>query len=462
MSQQEQEQAKSGVGGQERSATKGKVETAAAMVHLDTKGNSVRSEAEVLERVFLSDDLLPDPASSFQAVAPAVEEAIKTADIVLDTNVLLLPYGAGSSSLTQIIKALKSLAVKRRLFLPGQVVREFIRNRPNKLSELQQQLLDKISRFQSIDQLSFPILEGNQEYVLLNDALAKTTALKRELSDASAAVIRKIKAWEWNDPVNTAYRTVFLPDTIISPTIERSEVLVELKRRQRLQVPPGYKDAGKDDLGIGDFLIWLTILKIGKANKKPLIFVSGDEKADWQHRSGGAGFVPRYELLDEYRRSSGGKPFYIVPLSKLLELLDVEKVSIDEIKHEEVRVQEASSVVVPCPDCGNEVPCRLGEYIGATAHPRCQVCSTQFHVHRTRSGVIVREHGVPRIREEITQPEEVSCPGCNAKISTKLGLQFNATQWCKCEECGADFPIHRRADSGVTVSRPRPTNAMGE
>ncbi|WP_244103363.1 PIN-like domain-containing protein, partial [Burkholderia gladioli] len=279
------------------------------------------------------------------------------------------------------------------------------------------------------------------------------SALKKELGDAGAAVVQKIKSWEWNDPVNTAYSTVFSPTTIVSPGIDRPKILAELRRRQRMQIPPGYKDAAKDDLGIGDFLIWLTILEIGSRNKKPLIFVSGEEKSDWQHRSGGAGFLPRYELLDEYRRASGGQPFYMIPLSTLLELLNVKSESVDQIKHEEVRVQEASSIVVVCPACASDVPARLGEYIGATAHPRCSACSTQFHVHRTRNGVVIRGPGETKPRTEATQEEDVSCPNCGAEVATNLGVQRNATRWCRCGSCEAMFPIHRRADGGVMIGR---------
>ena len=220
-----------------------------------------------------------------------------------------------------------------------------------------------------------------------------------------------------------------------------------------MQIPPGYKDAAKDDLGVGDFLIWLTILDIRSKNRKPLIFVSGEEKSDWQHRTGGAGFLPRYELLDEYRRSSGGEPFYMIPLSRMLELLNAKSESVDQIKHEEVRVQEASSLDVVCPVCASEVPARLGEYIGATAYPRCPACSTQFHVHRTRNGVVIRGPGAAKPQTEATQQENVLCPNCGADVETNLGLQRNATRWCRCGSCEAMFPIHRRTDGGVMISR---------
>lgn len=427
-----------------------------------SKGARTSLDEDSLERAFLADDLIPDAASAFGYQIPPVEEAIKTADIVLDTNVLLLPYGAGSGSLGEIIKVLRPLAEEKRLYLPGQVAREFIRNRPNKLGELQQQLQDKISRFLAIDRLNFPILEGDAEYSKLYETMAKTSALKKELGDASAAVVQKIKSWEWNDPVNTAYRTVFSPATIISPAIDRVKTLAELRRRQRMQIPPGYKDAAKDDSGIGDFLIWLTILEIGSKNKKPLIFVSGEEKSDWQHRSGGAGFLPRYELVDEYRRSSEGKPFYLIPLSRLLELLHAKSESVIQIKHEEVRVQEASSIDVECPVCASEVPARLGDYIGATAHPRCSACSTQFHIHRTRNGLVIRGPDETRPRTEVTQEEHVSCPNCGADIATNLGLQRNATRWCRCSSCEAIFPIHRRTDGGVMISRVSRSPTSGE
>ena len=172
-----------------------------------------------------------------------------------------------------------------------------------------------------MERLSFPILEGVAEYERINEAIKKNAELRKTHSD----LLKRIRSWEWNDPVNTAYREVFTADTIVEPQFKREEILAELLKRQKLLIPPGYKDSAKEDLGIGDFLIWKTILEIGTKKKKDIIFVSGDEKADWQHRTGGVGFLPRYELVDEFRRASSGSSFYIIPLSHLLELLKVEK-----------------------------------------------------------------------------------------------------------------------------------------
>jgi PIN like domain len=114
-----------------------------------SKDESNQKEASI-ERVFLANDVLPDAAVALVDRIDSIEDAIKTADIVLDTNVLLLPYGAGASSLKEIITVFKGLKEKGRLFLPAQVAREFVKNRPNKLSELQQGIADKIGRYVGI------------------------------------------------------------------------------------------------------------------------------------------------------------------------------------------------------------------------------------------------------------------------------------------------------------------------
>jgi hypothetical protein len=85
-------------------------------------------------------------------------------------------------------------------------------------------------------------------------------------------------------------------------------------------IPPGYKDEGKEQNAIGDYLIWLTILDIGKSKQLPVLFVSGDEKSDWYHQSESQALYPRYELVDEYRRASGGHQFHMVNFSGFLDL----------------------------------------------------------------------------------------------------------------------------------------------
>ena len=86
-------------------------------------------------------------------------------------------------------------------------------------------------------------------------------------------------------------------------------------------------------------LIWRTILEIGKTRKLPLIFVSDDQKADWWHQSEGLPLYPRFELVDEYRRHSGGQSFHMMTFSAFLEIVGASKTLVEEVRKEEEEVR---------------------------------------------------------------------------------------------------------------------------
>ena len=65
-----------------------------------------------------------------------MEEIKNECFVVLDTNVLLVPYTVSKTSLQAIRNAYLQLIELKRLVVPGQVAREFAKNRPNKISAL--------------------------------------------------------------------------------------------------------------------------------------------------------------------------------------------------------------------------------------------------------------------------------------------------------------------------------------
>lgn len=219
---------------------------------------------------------------------------------------------------------------------------------------------------------------------------------------------------------------------------------------------------------MGDLLIWETILEIGQKSKRDMIFVSGEEKADWQHRADNTALLPRFELLDEYRRASNGRALYIVPLSKLLELLNVAEDSVNEVKNEEVRVLEASLVDVECPYCSLEFSVHVAPAVGSSMVPICPKCDQRFHVHRTRSGVTVHA-GSPSFarsgkRETVVlNPSEtllqnavaVDCPSCGELTMAILGSEPGSKSWARCTMCATNFAISRGADLEVIVGETR-------
>ncbi|MCP5417692.1 MAG: DUF4935 domain-containing protein [Chromatiaceae bacterium] len=411
------------------------------------------SSNKQLEQVFLIEDVLPGATGFFEEVPQGLEAAIGDADIVLDTNVLLIPFGAGAASLTDIVKVYSEIKGRERLYVPAQVAREFVKNRPSKLAQLYQGISDKISKLTIPDSLSYPILESVDHFQELNEKISKIEELKVELKASAKMVRSTIKNWGWNDPVSQAYRPIFTKDIVISPEIDREKTLKEMLKRYEQAIPPGYKDAAKPDSGIGDFLIWKTILHLGTENKRSVIFVSGDEKADWLHGAEGNGFLPRYELQAEFRRISEGKDLYIIPLSRLLELQKAKESSVNEIRSEEKRIRDATSVLAECPECGSNDEYELAEAIGSSALPVCTTCGGKFHLHRTRDGISVHRFKSPPMRPSEKELEVVECPYCEAENLKELGVSPNSTGWCVCDNCTKRFPIHRKSDGTVFVNK---------
>jgi hypothetical protein len=148
----------------------------------------------------------------------------------------------------------------------------------------------------------------------------------------------KIRNWTWNDPVSSTYNELFIPNVVFDLEFDKDKTEKELTRRYKHKIPPGYKDEGKLDAGIGDLLIWYTILKVAETKNKDVIFVSGDEKTDWFYQSVSQSLYPRFELVAEFERETKGRSFHIVKLSEFLNLQGVEKKVIEEVEEiEEVQ-----------------------------------------------------------------------------------------------------------------------------
>jgi rRNA-processing protein FCF1 len=106
-----------------------------------------------LERVFPNADAL------FSLNIEPLESVREKCDIVLDTNVLLLPYATGPNSLKRIQTIYERLKTEGRFFIPSQVAREFARHRANKLMEVLKTLADKRSQIQKPSIRPYPLLE---------------------------------------------------------------------------------------------------------------------------------------------------------------------------------------------------------------------------------------------------------------------------------------------------------------
>lgn len=286
--------------------------------------------------ILIANSIYPDATSVFTWRPRPLEEVKDDCVVVLDTNVLVVPYTVSPKSLDEIGRTYRTLIAGGRLLIPGQVAREFAKQRANKLAELQQQLSNKKSQAVKLQTGRYPLLEGELAY---QEALKIEDQANRLLNEYQAAITKvmdRVRRWTWRDPVSLLYGELFDETIVVDLDIDRSAIEKDLDWRQRHKIPPGYKDASKDDQGIGDLLIWHTILKIGEDRKADLIFATGDEKADWWHRSGGGALYPRHELVEEFRRRSEEHSFHVIPFSGLLDLYGVGREVVEEIRRTEI------------------------------------------------------------------------------------------------------------------------------
>lgn len=295
------------------------------------------------ELIFLHQSTYPNASEIFNVDIKPLEKTIEDCIFVIDTNVLLLPYTTSSSGFEEINKAFSKLIKKNQLIIPAQVAREFAKNRPEKIKTLFQQLNVTKSKIQKPTTGQYPLLETLPEY---KDAVS----FEREIQEIQAKyskkideILNQIKNWRWNDPISSVYKKLFTPKVIKELSLSEDDIIKELERRNKYSIPPGFNDKSKDDFGVGDLIIWLTILEVAKEKKKDIVFVSGDEKNDWFYRSENQSLYPRFELITEFKNSTKQNTFHIAKLSQLLNILGAKEEAIKEVEIREINVRSSFS-----------------------------------------------------------------------------------------------------------------------
>ena len=287
---------------------------------------------------FISNEIFPEADALFNFEHKSIKEIYEKADIVLDTNVLLILLNTGSRSLKEVEKIYSKLIKEERLYIPAQVAREYAKNKPEKIRNLYHHFSQK--KQININTSNYPLFEGLDEYKQIEDQEKILLKQFEEYSKRITKILAEIKEWGVNDPVSKMYGKVGLGKRIIPSNLDLNKLLKDKNKRYLHKLPPGYKDAHKDDGGIGDYIIWSEILTLAEKRKNNLIFVSGEEKSDWWSKSTNSELHVRYELIDEYRRKSDGKSFHIINFSKFLELFGAETEIISQVKVVQSNIEE--------------------------------------------------------------------------------------------------------------------------
>lgn len=279
-------------------------------------------------------DLYPDAKELFKHEQVSLTTASKTCIVVLDANVLLLPFEFESASVDEMQKVYATLSESGKLVVPGQAVREFYKHRSRKISLIADAIEGAIknSKKQIFDK-SIPLLEKDADYIKAKELGRELINKGKEVAEKLSIVNQKLKDEVGADQVSVLYRQV-LSNCVCDIQLDekkRNKIINEVARRSRLRIAPGYKDQNKEDGGIGDYLIWETILQEGAKREVHCIFVTEEEKADWWIKRNGS-FQPRPELIDEYRRHSKGKSLHLLPLSGLLHLFKANQKVIKQVQ----------------------------------------------------------------------------------------------------------------------------------
>jgi hypothetical protein len=97
-----------------------------------------KNEDEEVKSVdcFWLSQIYPDAGASLSFYQLPIEEIRDNCVVILDANVLLLPYKLGTQSLDELRKVYGALATADRIFLPGQAVREFLKNRADRVRDV--------------------------------------------------------------------------------------------------------------------------------------------------------------------------------------------------------------------------------------------------------------------------------------------------------------------------------------
>jgi hypothetical protein len=239
-----------------------------------------------------------------------ISNAWEHGTLSVDTNVLLDLYRYHEGTRTLLLSALELF--RERAWLSHQAADEFFRNRNSVI-------VSASSGFDSVTRSASEILARTCDDI---QSLGKNRIIPNEmLVNLSASVSAAFN--DFHDVLSKAEKS--FPSIANDPVIERlsdlfkgrvgsayeeaeyNERIKDAKIRFANEVPPGFKDCAskKGDRQFGDFLLWRQLLDYADKHKKPLIFVTSEQKEDWWERASGKTIGPRQELLKEYYTTTG-------------------------------------------------------------------------------------------------------------------------------------------------------------
>lgn len=284
------------------------------------------------KKYFLYERQYPDTLAILNGEQINVQEFCKKAIFVFDTNSLLVPYKVGKDSLNEITRIYETFAGSDKIFVAAHSLREFAKHRTDKISELFTEVDKTLSALPAIKDFNYPILSEMEAYKNLLNYKPEVSSAVKIYKEKLQELQKGINEWNWFDPVTKLYQGVFKKENILDLSQDHQTLAAEFENRMKDDIPPGNKDASKTENAIGDFLIWKCILELGKSKKTDIVFVSNDEKNDWMVKGNKKSISPRFELVDEFARITGGQKFTCLNFADFLEIQGALKEVVSEVE----------------------------------------------------------------------------------------------------------------------------------
>ncbi|WDH78219.1 PIN domain-containing protein [Microbacterium esteraromaticum] len=288
---------------------------------------------------------------------PSDDEMSKIWDeglIVLDTNALLNILRYSAVTRDQLLDLLGKK--KDQIWIPYQVGLEFHRKRrgmPGDLTKafngVQEALNDAVSNVETA--LSTLGRHAQPEADELRAAFQEhAKQLKKKVKRASEKHAEAVTSEQVQTATFNRISELYA-GRVGEPYIEDDlkKLYREGTERYDKRLPPGYMDAAdkKDERKYGDLVLWRQILDHAKNVKKPLLFVTDDNKEDWWHIASGKTVGARPELIEEYYEASGERAHFY-NLRRYLAYAqergeDISDESVAEVKKVSVQLEPSSA-----------------------------------------------------------------------------------------------------------------------
>ena len=241
----------------------------------------------------------------FSGAAADIEKLWDECVFVLDANVLLNLYRYSDFTCSKLLDVFNSLS--DRLWVPHQVVYEYLNNRLGVISDQGKLYDDAVKKVDSLRK----ILENHNQHPFitentLTDSLQVFDRVVCELSENKSVYEKRINADEIKDKLE------ILLEGKVGAAFTREQldkIIVDGKGRYEQKIPPGFCDVKKGGDSIvftdicrpyGDYIVWLQIIDHAKTLNKSVVFITGDTKDDWWASFQGKTLGPHPQLVQEF------------------------------------------------------------------------------------------------------------------------------------------------------------------